>query len=85
MNEQIQFSEFTPVKPTELNCYERLKNILAAQGGNANQTQTDSNSKLLKNVVIFETEINKLEQSYQSLEKATKKGTMSDPYKNSKR
>jgi hypothetical protein len=74
INEQIEPSEFTPLKPTELNCYERLKTLLATQNGGSrghcnNEAQAQNNNKLLKNVVIFETEINKLEQSYQSLEK----------------
>lgn len=63
MNEQIEPSEFTPLKPTELNCYERLKTLLATQGGlghGSNETQAQNNNKILKNVVIFETEINKL-------------------------
>jgi hypothetical protein len=75
MNEQIEASEFTPVKPTELNCYERLKTLLAVQnGGRCDEATAQNNAKLLKNVVIFETEINKLEQGYQSLEKNKKGG-----------
>jgi len=41
---------------------------LAVQNaGKGNVERAESNTKLLKNVVIFESEINKLEQSYQSL------------------
>jgi hypothetical protein len=48
---------------------------LAVQnGGRCNELQTENNNKLLKNVAIFETEINKLEQNYQSLERNKKGG-----------
>ena len=48
-------TEFTPVNPVEMNCYEKLKRLLNYENG---EKEPPEHKKMLDNVAVFEERIN---------------------------